>query len=253
MPLTIPAFSQYQWQVPAPLRGVWNLAPKEGDRFLNAEIDWLVGTVNAALQFQCGGNSPVAMSQIVALYVDNRRCGSDVIFTFPDTQFELVVPAHTQGLFPVLTNALTFFAQGANVAVGDVTILQILNSLPPPIFLLPSAAQAIGANANQNLATGGGTSQIIPAGTNGTLQALTVTAVGNSGATPGQYQLAIVDGAAHTLWNAFLDGVANGSVNLNVNLSNLGWRFFNGLTLQASQITTFASGHVNANVFYVSP
>src|SRR5258708_37754783 len=125
MPVTIPAFSQFQGQL-FPLRGLWNKRPPEGDQFINAEINW--GTANtAAIQFSLSGNSPVALSQIVALYVDNRRCGVDVDFLFPDSGFLLSVPPHAQGLYPVLTNALMFYVIGTGAATVDVTILQILN------------------------------------------------------------------------------------------------------------------------------
>ena len=78
MSQTIPAFVQYQ-QPMFPLRGLWNNAPPEGDYFINCTLDW--AAVDAtAVQFSVAGNSPVALSQIVALAVDNSRCGADVDF-----------------------------------------------------------------------------------------------------------------------------------------------------------------------------
>jgi hypothetical protein len=109
MPLSIPAFDQYQSPM-FPLRGLWNCVPREGDKFVNVEIDWQTTTKTTCVQFSLSGNSPVALSQIVALYVDNGRSGSDVDFIFPDSGFVLTVPAHNQGMFPVLTNALMFYA-----------------------------------------------------------------------------------------------------------------------------------------------
>jgi hypothetical protein len=111
MPLQIPAFVQYQGVTPI-LRGLWNQKPVEGDRFISAEIDW--GTLGGTppytcVQFQLSGNSPVALSQIVALSIDNGRCGSDADFIFPDSGFVLTVAAHNQGIFPVFTNALSFY------------------------------------------------------------------------------------------------------------------------------------------------
>jgi hypothetical protein len=132
MPQTVPPFAQFQ----APLilrRGLWNAKPPEGDRFCNAEIDWITtrGSLTA-VQFLLSDNSPIALSQIVALCVDNSRSGADVDFLFPSSGFLLTVAARTQGLYPVFSNALMFYAIAVSAAAGDITMIQILNSLGPP-------------------------------------------------------------------------------------------------------------------------
>lgn len=246
MPLTVPPFSQYQGQL-IPLRGLWNKRPAEGDFFVNAEIDW--GTANTvAVQFSLSGNSPVALSQIVALYVDNRRCGVDCDFLFPDSGFLLTVPAHAQGLFPVLTNALMFYAIATGSALNDVTIVQILNSLPPPIPLLPSTQQnnaaVVGINPTVNAST-----QIVPIGISGTLNTLSLS-LALVGA--GSVQVSLLDGAGAALWaNAFTVPAAT-TINVPVDLTGLNLRFRNGIVLVISA-STVTGGTIDANLYYSTP
>ena len=152
-----------------PIAARWNKPPAEGDKFIACEIDWGVTTpVGQAVQISLTAG-PVALSQIVAFSVDNGRSGSDVSFIFPDTGKQLTVPAFAQGVYPVFTGSLSFYVMAEVAAVGDVTQFEILNSLPPPVSVLPSQLQShsgvtgIGLVANL-------TTPIIPAGVNGTLQ-----------------------------------------------------------------------------------
>ena len=249
MPLSIPAFDQYQ-QPLIPLRGLWNAAPREGDKYVNVEIDWLVTTKSTAVQFNLSGNSPVSLSQIVALYVDNGRSGSDVDFIFPDSGFVLTVAAHNQGLFPVLTNALMFYASAPNAAAGDVTIAQILNSQPPPIPIVASVTQNHGSTVGIPIQVNGST-PIIPAGINGTLNSLVVNVSAIEGATASA-SLALNDGAGHIVWAAnvaFTGATAN---TITFPVPNLFLRFFNGLNFTVSG-TTFTGGWVNVNAYYSTP
>ena len=246
MPLTIPPFSQFQGQL-VPLRGLWNVRPPEGDYFINSEIDW--GTANTqAVQFNVSGNSPVALSQIVALYVDNRRCGVDADFLFPDSGFLLTVPAHAQGLFPVLTNALMFYVIGALSAVGDVTVLQILNSLPPPIPLLPSSAQNSSAVAGIAVATG--TTALVPAPISGTLNTLSLSLALAS--TGGNVTLSLQDGTGSLLWANGYTMIAGATLEMPIDLTGLSVRFRNGLNFVIFGLAGI-TGAVDANVYYVTP
>jgi hypothetical protein len=254
MSLTIPPFSQFQGPL-IPLRGLWNHPPPEGDYFINAEIDW--GSANtSAVQFSVSGNSPVALSQIVALYIDNRRCGVDCDFLFPDSGFLLTVPAHAQGLFPVLTNALMFYAIAAGSAAVDVTVLQILNSLPPPIPLVPSIAQNNAAITGAALA-GPSTVPVIPAGISGTLNTLSLSLdVKAAGASDGHLQVALVDGTGLTLWvNYFVAAGAAAPITANypINLSGLALRFRNGLSLVVSDVVGIGFGTLDCNAYYSTP
>ena len=249
MPLNIPAFVQYQSPM-FPLRGLWNRAPVEGDQFVNVEIDWLVSPPGAAVQFSLSGNSPVALSQIVALSVDNGRCGVDCDFIFPDSGFVLTVPAHNQGLFPVFTNALMFYASAPGCAAGDVTVLQILNSLPPPIPIAPTEAQS---HANvTGISVANGSTQIVPLGVNGTLTLFSLSIGMVQGAGAGVASFTLSDGAGHQLWNAIVQVAAAGTLNQTFSLP-LNVRFVNGLTLTVSSSTLTAGTPIVANVYYTSP
>jgi hypothetical protein len=250
VPLTIPAFAQYQQPV-VPLRGLWNAAPKEGDKFANCEIDWgMLGGSPAysCVQFQFSGNSPVAFSQIAALYVDNSRCGSDVSFIFPDSAFQVTIPAHTQGLVPVLSNALMFYANAPGAVSGDVTIFQACNSMPPPIPLAASSAQNHASVTGINLAVNAST-VLIPAPTSGTLNTL---ALSLTLATAGGVQVELQDGAGAFLWVENFSAIAaQVSLNITVNLAGLALRFKNGLNFIVAGSTT--TGNCIANVYYTTP
>ena len=247
MPLNIPAFDQYQ-QPLVPLRGLWNTAPREGDRYVNAEIDWLVTTKSNAVQFSLSGNSPVTLSQIVALAVDNSRCGADCDFVFPDSGFVLTVPAHNQVVTPVFTNALMFYATSAGAIAGDTTILQILNSMPPPIPIAPSSAQNHAAITGVN--PGNGTTVLIPAGINGTLNVLSMT-IGVAAPPTFNLNVNLVDGAGHILWVNNFGGSA-APQEFEVNLANLSVRFVNGLNLVIN-FSTATTGSIVANAYYSTP
>jgi hypothetical protein len=247
LPLTIPAFAQYQ-QPMIPLRGLWNSSPREGDKTVNAEIDWGMFGATTCVQFQLAGNSPVAISQIAALYVDNSRCGADVAFIFPDSAFQVTIPAHTQGLVPVLSNALMFYANAPAAVPGDVTIFQACNSMPPPIPLTPSATQQKATASGVSLATNASTVMVAgPA--SGTVVSLSGSVILNSA---GGVQVSLADGAGHQLWIQNYSAVA-GQIPLNIQVNaTLNQRFVNGLNLVVSG-TTVTGGSVYMNAYYTSP
>jgi hypothetical protein len=233
-----------------PLRGLWNHAPSEGDYFVNAEIDWLVTTKSTAVQFSLSGNSPVSLSQIVALSVDNSRSGADCDFIFPDSGFVLTVPAHNQLIAPVFTNALMFYAAAPNAIAGDVTVLQILNSMPPPIPIAPSSAQ------NHYSVTGApttnGNTQLVPAGISGTLNTIAFSAVISAGGSLGTAQFSLVDGAAHPLWIISAECPASTSQPFNQNVTGLAVRFQNGIVLNVAG-SNLTGSYIDCNVYYSTP
>lgn len=248
MPLTIPPFSQYQAPL-VPLRGLWNHPPDEGDKFVNAEIEWATGGVAKCVAFSLAGNSPVAISQIVALTVDNAGCGSDVQFIFPDSGFVLAIPARVSGTYPVFTNALTFYGNAGASIAGDRTVIQIHNSMPPPVPVPPSATQQ-GAGVT-GIAVPSGAVAVIPAGTNGTLTSLSITyALENTGAAAAQVLLTLTDGSGHQIWVGQVT-VANGAtVDGSFNPTGLNLRFVNGLN--ATVTTTGGTWPAGANSFIVN-
>jgi hypothetical protein len=243
MPITVPPFVQYQVQLP-PLRGLWNRAPAEGDRFVSAEIDWGITTgIGMAVQFALSGNSPVAFSQIVALSVDNSKCGSDTRFLFPDSAFTLNVPAFNQGVYNVYTNALMFYVTSPFAAIGDRTVFQVLNSMPPPIAIQPTQEQATASVTAVNLAVNA-TTQITPITVNGTLEGLSISVVVNSPAL--QCGLFIQDGTGRNIWAALISQTQYFQI-MPINI-----RFTGGLQVVV-QGTTITSGQVNISAYYSIP
>jgi hypothetical protein len=246
LPLTIPAFVQYQAPL-VPLRGLWRRPPVEGDYFVTVEVDWLVSPPGNAVQFSLSGNSPVALSQIVALAIDNGRSGADVDFIFADSGFVLSVPARSQLVAPVFTNALMFYATAPNAVPGDVTVAQVLNSMPPPVQAAPTSAQNHASATAIALATAA-TTPLIAAPVSGTLNSFSIQlSIGTAGAV----QIALVDGAARTLW---VDQIPAAPVGLTtINLSGLSTRFSNGLNFVVSAPGGGIAGTATVNLYYSTP
>lgn len=250
MPIIIPEFVQYQAPL-FPLRGLWNAPASEGDRFVTAEIDWgspgLLGVTT--VQFQLSGNSPVAFSQIAALSVDNSRCGSNVDFLFPDSGFFLTVPGTNQGVYPVFTNALMFYASAPLAAAGDITVFQILNTVPPPVAIQPAETQTHASVPFANLAANGATIAI-PQPTTGTLQGFTLV-ISGSAAAESACTFALVDGTGATLFEQTITLPAGYSSQV-IPVSGIRLRFTNGLNAVVSG-TTISSGNIAINLYYSVP
>jgi hypothetical protein len=249
LPISIPAFSQYQAPLP-PLRGLWNAKPPEGDRFVSAEIDWgTLGGYNAQ-QISLSGNSPVALSQIVAITADNALSGADAQFLFPDTGHQLIVPAGTQGTYPVFTNALMFYVSAPGSIAGDRLVFQVHNSMPPPVPVAQSKTQ--NHSAVTGVATTNGTTALVPAGVNGTLNSATVSGDAQAGAVTQSMAISLQDGTGKVLWLTILSVAANQVVNFNYNPTGLNIRFQNGINVVVSS-STIASGYITANAYYSTP
>lgn len=246
MSLTIPAFVQYQAPL-VPLRGLWNRLPAEGDFFVTVEVDWLVSPPGSAVQFSLSGNSPVALSQIVALAIDNGRSGADVDFIFADSGFVLSVPARSQLIAPVFTNALMFYASAPNAVVGDVTVAQVLNSMPPPVQAAPSSAQNHSGVTAISIATAA-TTPIIAAPASGTLNSFSILL---DVSTAGSGQIALVDGSGRTLWIFQMPSAPIGITPINV--AGLSTRFSNGLNFVVSAPGGGIIGTATVNLYYSTP
>lgn len=244
MSLTLPPAKNYQSQLIAvPSRLL--TAPPDGPRSVAMEFDWTtmgtttVGTNGAATQtaiyVNMGMNANLPFSQLVSLKVDNSLCGCDVEFVFTDTGETVVVPAFTpNAIFPVFTDQKQFYAIALGTPLAnDVTRVQALNFVPPPVTLEPSqeqnfaltAGMAIG-NATTNLA-------LVPAGVNGTLKILQLNYTSSGPpAAPSQGAIQVRDGAGNYLVNSLnvIGGQATpGQVILD--LENANWRFSNGITM----------------------
>lgn len=249
MPLTIPPSAAYQ----APLiflPGRWNRPPPEGDQFVAVEIDWGSYPAGQGVQVALSGNSPVAFSQIVALSVDNAKCGSDIQFVFTDSSFVLQVPAHASGIYPVFTNSLTFYIIATNAGASDVTTFMIHNSMPPPVQILLSGQQ--NAATIIGISPANGTTQIIAPPTSGTLNGGSITIDYATGASAARLQLALVDGNSNMIWATTFSALANTEGAQVIELSGLAVRFRNGLSLVISG-STLANNDVIVNVYYSTP
>ena len=247
MPLTIPPSVAYQAPL-VPIAGRWRSAPAEGDKYIACEIDWGVTVpLGKAVQFSLNAG-PVEFSQIVAFSVDNGRNGSDVSFIFPDTGRQLTVPAFSQGVYPVFTAALTFYAMADNSVVGDVTEFEILNAMPPPVSVLPSQEQSHAGVSG--IGMGNGTTALVAAGVNGTVQGFSGTIFVPAGAT-GFCVVALVDGAGQSLWATFVNG-STAAQNIPISVQNLALRFTNGVNVVVSS-SSLSAGNAVMNVYYSVP
>jgi hypothetical protein len=246
MPITIQPFVQYQAPL-FPLRGLWNTPPAEGDRMVAAEIDWGVTVpIGRAVQFALSGNSPVAISQIVALQVDNTSNAVDLQFQFPDSGYVLNVPAYAQGVFPVFTNALMFYVSAPGAVVGDRTLFQVFNSMPPPIAVQVSEQQEYSAVAGVSLSANAIT-QLIPAGVSGTIE----TIAGNinvAAAIVGNADIHLIQGDGTLLWIS--NAAADMAGAFQVGPVRIG--FVNGVRVQTLN-ATITAGSLLLNLYYAVP
>lgn len=242
---TIPPFVQYQQPV-VPLRGLWGTAPPEGPYFVNFTLDW-GSLAQPAVQFSLSGNSPVALSQIVALAVDNSRCGSDVDFLFPDSGFVLTVPAHNQLISPVFTNALMFYAIASGAGVNDLTVFQALNGMPPPIPIQPSEVMNHVSETGIPLhQTSNAIIPVLAAPTSGLLTGFSIS-WGSSTDTNPSTNLELIDGTSKILWAGTIN-TTQGQINVNP----LNVRFSQGISLGILG-SDYSSGTIFVNLYYTSP
>jgi hypothetical protein len=232
-----------------PLRGMWNRKPVEGDKFVSAEIDWGVTTKSGnAVQFALSGNSPVAMSQLVAFAVDNSKCASDTQFLFPDSGYILNVPAYNQGIFPVFTNALMFYVVSVIATVGDRTVFQVFNSMPPPVSVQPSMEMTNASIAA--ISPVNGTTSLIAPTISGTIQGWIME---TQASAAGNQALTLIDGTGRVLFNVGSTFTTT-SETFSYAISGLDLRFFNGLSLTISASTIAAGqGAVSTNIYYSIP
>lgn len=250
LPIVIPPFVQYQAPL-VPLRGLWNHAPPEGDKFVSAEINWGTTTNNlSAVQFSISGNSPVAISQIAAISVDNSRNGGDIAFLFPDSGSELTVPAYTQGIYPVFTNALMFYVVSPGAIVGDTTIFAVHNSVPPPLAMQSSQTQEAAAISGFDLHTNG-TFPLLTSTIGGTVEAIAGNVIASGAGSAG---VDIRDGTGKVIWSGNSADTAGVATNMSYSTGPIRVRFRQGLNIVIYSSTyPVAAALFTANVYYGVP
>lgn len=236
MPIVVPNAKNYISPLVMQVSRV-GLEPTEGRRQINCEIKW--GDYStSAVSINLQQNATLALTQIIALSVDNSQNGADVQFVFPDSQDVLTIPAYNpKVIVEVFTGSRQFFVQttlnGQTVLSADTTRFIILNYLPPPIAVPTSEEQNVAALAA--IVAGGATvptTQLVANTISGTLENLYVyRGSPQSGlAGPGSQTWAIQDGTGKVYANGTFAGGNLSSWNVPVlQLVGLRYRFVNGL------------------------
>lgn len=246
-----------------PIQALWRTVPVEGDRAIAANILWGTDDIDTAatptgvVNFNLSNLSTQEFGQVVAIYVDNIHSGSDVVFIFPDTQFELTVPAGEEGLYPVLSRTRAFVVTASASLPGDRTYLQILNSLPPPIAISKTVFMSV-ATANSADLTATGATVIVPAGINGTMTGAVVIGIYiQGGAAGGLVEIVLADGNGNQLGTTAI-GVDNTTAIVPMvvlfSISSVNVRFVNGINLNVTVSGTApANGNANVTLYYREP
>ena len=256
MPLQVPPAINYASPLVS-IPATWTKDAPEGPRMIPCEIDWgsaNMGGPNNCVNINIQNNATANFSQIVALSVDNSASGADVQFSFPDTSQTYVIPAYTPAVvLEVFTGSTQFFVSAPNAIASDITRFAIHNALPPPIAV-PVTQEQQSVVANNINAGVTATTQLVPLGTNGTIQDINVFAQLNQNATAGVVLFSFVDGTGK-----LIAGGQVGSDNaerkntLALALSDIAVRFVNGLTFVVTATTIPAGSALAVNLYYRTP
>jgi hypothetical protein len=237
--------------------------PPETNRYIPCSIQWGNGPYGGATLNDGGPNncvnvfpqnlSPQAFSQIIALNVDNTKCGADVVFTFPDTYQTLTVPAYEEGVFPVFTGSLQFYVQAINGYQSDQTNFSILNFLPPPVAVGRSSLSTKAVSAQINLAVNGSTT-ILPASFYGTVKSFNVFAsFGSAGSAGCNFNLTDGGGGHIGQWQFNLPAAGGDFIGVLADISDIDFRVYNGLSGVVTGFTGSIIGAASVNIFYRTP
>jgi hypothetical protein len=242
--------------------------PPDGPRQIPMEFDWAAmgmasgsgSTAQTAISVNLSNNAPLRFSQIVSLKVDNSLCGCDVQFVFTDTQETVLVPAYApNAIFPVFTDQTQFVAIAmGTVLASDVTRVQVLNFVPPPVDLEPSQEQYYTQTTGLSAGAVNADLQLVPATVNGTLEFLQMNF--SCQAAPAAAATGFIwvqDGAGNFLVNsiALQGGPASppsfGQIILD--LRELNWRFSQGVKAHYNAALGNMNGTVNVTAGYRTP
>jgi hypothetical protein len=144
-----------------------------------------------------------------------------------------------------------FYVNGPLTQQNDVTICQILNSMPPPVALQPSTEQVHASTAGISLSVNA-TTAVIPAGTSGTLTGFSLPYTATGGAAAESAFVSLVDGSGQTLWTGAITVAAGQTITNTVTVTGLRLRFMNGVNLVVAS-STIASGIIAPNLYYSVP
>lgn len=237
----------------------WNTAPAGiGPKCLPAEIDW--GTMGGASNIvgmnigSAGGTQP--SDTLAAVHVDNSGCGSDIQFIFTDTQETYTVAAYDPyAVFPVFSKSLEFYVvagiNGEVVESNDTTRFSMFNFVPPPANLPLSQEQNIASVTGIDMGTA--STQLIPAGVNGTLEDAFVS-LAMAASNTGSGTFIIQDGSGKNIGQGSVQVSSGSKINLTplFQLNAGGVRFTNGVKMLCTQSATLG-GTISANLYYRTP
>lgn len=248
MPLIIPVAKNYQNPVNSLPAIFGQTEPPEGPRLVPIEIDWgTMASPEGAVSINLYGGGAQTLSQIVAISVDNSGCGADIQFVFPDTSQTYTVAAYEPiATFPVFTNQTQFFVVSPNAEASDTTRFAILNTMPPAVSLPLSVEQQSASVGDLTVATG--TTDLVAAGINGTLEGIFINFTFGSGAASAVWEL--VDG--ETTPKVIAAGNVSNADNSPVSIAPITVRFINGLKLVMT-LTGAAGNQMAINLYYRTP
>lgn len=248
MPLIVPVSVNY----PGPLVSMpdrWPITPPEGPRSVGLYIAWgSMGGSGKSIAVDVGGNAPAAVSQIVALTVDNSQSGADVSFLFTDTQQTVTVPAYESGTFPVFTAGTAFYISAPAALAIDATSVVVHNVVPPIGSIPKTEFQAVAVVTGA--APTSGTTQVIAAGVTGSISALQIGLNVNATAA-WTSTILLQDGNGNNVAYAEAGGGGDLVISL-LNLTNMQVRFQNGLKAIVNSTGT-PGGSYGINIYYRTP
>jgi hypothetical protein len=244
------------------LASTFGTAPKEGQYQIPVEIDWgVMGGTDYLVSFNLANSGNTKqITQICAVHVDNSACGSDIQFAFTDTSETITIPAYEPyALVPVFSRSLQFFVsagiEGEEVETTDVTRFTLFNFVPPPVVITPSQEQDTSVAAA--IAGAVGNTQIVPAGTNGSLNVVYVNYSSPFGglAGAGVMGLSLVDGTGKVLWVGQMGGGILSAWNVVLaSLTGIDFRFQNGIKFEQTLVGGAAiAGNFNVVLGYRQP
>lgn len=233
--------------------------PPEGRRYVPMGIAWKSSDDapdNISL-IDLRQLAPDRFSRIRGLWVDNWNSGVDVAFMFPDSGFQVVIPASKGGMFPVITQQQFFYVYAPGAVAGDRTFAEVLNFSPDPVDI-SRATFSENDTLKSAVLTGNSTTNIVPHGTVGTLSGVTISAgnvVGGGGA--GNVIIAVQDNTGPTVLVQARVGGGAAFVFPGAMLydrGNMEKRFTDGLDLVVTAAgTAFASGTCDVEVSWRQP
>lgn len=256
MSITVPPSDNYQSPLVANPARMMTPAP-EGAKQIPIEIDWnAMSPVNQCMSINPQSNATLNFSQIVSLKIDNSQCGADIQIVFPDASQEVVtIPAYSPDVI------VPCFAQGVHcyvLAIGtitsnDITRMQLLNYVPPPVAVPTSREQQI--VSLDTVAFIPGSTQVIAADTDGTLEGLQVLLTNAAALEDFHYLGQFKDGAGRILSQFQIDlKSGNAFTGQIISWQSIALRFTGGVSLTiTATIGTMSEGFLTINALYREP